>query len=96
MSTATIDQDTADRLSRAFHSCFSDFVADDGLFADDAFFDLLPPLWRFQLEAPATPSPLSWRLSPKARWTSRSFARSRRPPASSPSTSRRSTRRTAS
>jgi hypothetical protein len=51
-STATIDQETADRLSGAFHRCFSDFVADDDLFADDAFFDLLPPLWRFQLEGP--------------------------------------------
>lgn len=51
-SIATIDQATAERLSAGFHRCFSDFVADDDLFADDAFFDLLPPLWRFQFEGP--------------------------------------------
>ena len=43
-ATATID-----RLSRAFNRCFVDFEADEGLFTDDAFFDLMPPLWRFQL-----------------------------------------------
>jgi hypothetical protein len=48
--TATLDHETADRLSAAFHRCFSDFEADDDLFAADTFFDLLPPLWRFQLE----------------------------------------------
>lgn len=51
-SSITLDQATADRLSAGFHRCFSDFVADDSLFADDAFFDLLPPLWRFQFEGP--------------------------------------------
>jgi len=49
-STATIDQETADRLSAGFHRCFAEFIAADGLFADDAFFDLLPPMWRFQFE----------------------------------------------
>ncbi|HET6951720.1 MAG TPA: hypothetical protein VFI47_15160 [Acidimicrobiales bacterium] len=47
-----LDQATADRLSAAFHRCFSDLEADEGLFAPDTFFDLLPPLWRFQLEGP--------------------------------------------
>ena len=51
-STITIDQGTADRLSAGFHRCFAEFTATDGLFADDAFFDLLPPLWRFQFEGP--------------------------------------------
>jgi hypothetical protein len=51
-STATLDPVTTDRLSAAFHRCFSDFEADDDLFASDAFFDLLPPMWRFQLEGP--------------------------------------------
>ena len=51
-TTATIDQATADRLSEGFHRCFAEFVAADGLFADNAFFDLLPPLWRFQFEGP--------------------------------------------
>ena len=49
---ATIDQGTAERLSAAFHRCFTEFTAADGLFADDTFFDLLPPMWRFQLEGP--------------------------------------------
>lgn len=51
-STTTIDQETADRLSAGFHRCFAEFAATDGLFADDAFFDLLPPMWRFQFEGP--------------------------------------------
>ena len=51
-STAPLDQATADRLAAGFHRCFSDFQADAGLFADDAFFDLLPPLWRFQIQGP--------------------------------------------
>jgi hypothetical protein len=52
MSNVTLDPTTADRLSAAFHRCFSDFECDDDLFALDTFFDLLPPLWRFQLEGP--------------------------------------------
>lgn len=48
--TATLDQVAVDRLSAGFHRCFSDFEAEDGLFASDAFFDLLPPMWRFQLQ----------------------------------------------
>lgn len=47
-----LDPATADRLATGFHRCFSHFEAADGLFADDAFFDLLPPLWRFQFEGP--------------------------------------------
>lgn len=50
--TTTLDHETATRLSSAFHRCFSDFVADDDLFAPTTFFDLLPPMWRFQLEGP--------------------------------------------
>lgn len=41
-----------DRLSAAFNECFETFVVPDGLFAEDAFFDLLPPLWRFQVQGP--------------------------------------------
>jgi hypothetical protein len=51
-STTTLDQETADRLSGAFHRCFSDFEADNDLFDPHTFFDLLPPMWRFQLEGP--------------------------------------------
>ena len=46
------DQTTTDRLSAGLHRCFSDFDAGDDLFAEDAFFDLLPPMWRFQLQGP--------------------------------------------
>ena len=42
----------ADRLSAEFHRCFSDFEASDDLFAPNTFFDLLPPMWRFQFEGP--------------------------------------------
>jgi ketosteroid isomerase-like protein len=48
----TLDPATVDRLSAGFHRCFSDFEADDDLFADDTFFDLLPPQWRFQRQGP--------------------------------------------
>ena len=51
-TTAILDQETVDRLSAGFHRCFTDFVADEELFAPDAFFDLLPPMWRFQFEGP--------------------------------------------
>lgn len=47
-----LDQATVDRLAAGFHHCFSHFEAADGVFADDTFFDLLPPLWRFQLRGP--------------------------------------------
>jgi hypothetical protein len=47
-----LDQRRADALSAAFHRCFSDFAAEPGTFAPDTFFDLLPPLWRFQLQGP--------------------------------------------
>lgn len=47
-----MDQETAERLSAAFHRCFAEFTAADGLFADDTFYDLLPPMWRFQFEGP--------------------------------------------
>ena len=46
---AMLDPRTADRLSAGFNRCFSEFVVEPDLFATDTFFDLLPPLWRFQL-----------------------------------------------
>lgn len=45
-----LDQNTADRLSAGFHRCFSHFEAEEDLFERDTFFDLLPPMWRFQFE----------------------------------------------
>ncbi|MEY2467791.1 MAG: hypothetical protein QOF21_489 [Actinomycetota bacterium] len=50
--TTTIDQEVAEQLSAEFHRCFSDFEARGDLFAPDTFFDLLPPMWRFQFEGP--------------------------------------------
>jgi ketosteroid isomerase-like protein len=47
-----IDQDIADRLGAGFHRCFSDFEADEDLFAPDTFFDMMPPMWRFQMKGP--------------------------------------------
>lgn len=45
-------EETVERLSACFHRCFSDFEAADDLFGPDTFFDLLPPMWRFQFEGP--------------------------------------------
>ena len=50
MSTQEI---TTEQLSAAFNRCFETKEAPEGLFADDAFFDLFPPLWRFQLVGPS-------------------------------------------
>ncbi|MGH9111988.1 MAG: hypothetical protein ACRDZN_06805 [Acidimicrobiales bacterium] len=52
MPTSTLDRTTAEALAVEFHRCFSDFEARDELFAPDTFFDLLPPMWRFQFEGP--------------------------------------------
>jgi hypothetical protein len=51
-TSTAIDERTAERLSAEFHRCFSHFEAREDLFAPDAFFDLLPPQWRFQFEGP--------------------------------------------
>jgi len=48
----TIAPEAAETLSAEFHRCFSHYEARDDLFAPDTFFDLLPPLWRFQIEGP--------------------------------------------
>lgn len=49
---ATLDLDATERLSTAFNRCFETLEAGDDLFSPDAFFDLYPPFWRFQLEGP--------------------------------------------
>jgi ketosteroid isomerase-like protein len=46
----TPDVATVERLSTAFNRCFETLDAGDDVFAPDAFFDLYPPLWRFQLQ----------------------------------------------
>ena len=50
---ATLDAATVERLSTAFNDCFSTLNVGDGVFAPDAFFDLYPPFWRFQIQGPA-------------------------------------------
>ncbi len=54
MSTTERITDTASvaRLSSGLNRCFETFEPGAGIFADDAFFDLYPPLWRFQLQGP--------------------------------------------
>lgn len=44
------DEATVERLSTAFNRCFETLEADETIFTPDAFFDLFPPLWRFQFE----------------------------------------------
>jgi hypothetical protein len=46
------DPATVERLSAAFNHCFETLAAEDDTFAPDAFFDLFPPFWRFQLLGP--------------------------------------------
>lgn len=47
------DAAAVERLSAAFNRCFETLAADPDLFSDDVFFDLYPPLWRFQLQGAA-------------------------------------------
>jgi hypothetical protein len=48
----TLDPATVERLSTALNRSFETLEVGDDVFADDAFFDLLPPFWRFQLQGP--------------------------------------------
>jgi hypothetical protein len=50
MTTTFIDTATAERLAADFNRCFETLDSPAGLFADDVFFDLYPPFWRFQLQ----------------------------------------------
>ena len=43
---------TVEQLSTAFNRCFETRDVPAGLFAPDAFFDLYPPFWRFQIQGP--------------------------------------------
>ena len=43
---------TVARLSAALNDCFTTLDVAPDVFTSDAFFDLLPPLWRFQLQGP--------------------------------------------
>jgi hypothetical protein len=48
-TTATNVQELSDRFNRMLET----LEPDDDLFTEDAFYDLLPPFWRFQIEGPA-------------------------------------------
>lgn len=48
--TPTLDRAVAERLAAAVNRTFETCQASDAVFAPDVFCDLLPPLWRFQLE----------------------------------------------
>ena len=50
---ATLDSTTITRLSLAFNDCFSTLTVGDDVVAPDAFFDLYPPFWRFQVQGPS-------------------------------------------
>jgi hypothetical protein len=56
MTTTSYDQPvdvaTAEQLASAFNRCFETTEAPADLFTPDAFFDLLPPFWRFQVQGP--------------------------------------------
>ena len=51
-ATTTLEPEI-DRLATGLNRCFERLDAPPGLFAPDAFFDLLPPFWRFQLQGAA-------------------------------------------
>jgi hypothetical protein len=48
--TEPIDTELAERLADSLHRAFETFEGSPDDFADDLFADLLPPLWRFQME----------------------------------------------
>jgi ketosteroid isomerase-like protein len=50
MLAEPIDLGNVQRLSRRFHDAFRTLHAGRDAFADDAFFDLNMPVWRFQLQ----------------------------------------------
>jgi hypothetical protein len=50
---SSLGTETAERLAAELNRCFETLEPPVGLFADDVFFDLLPPFWRFQLQGPA-------------------------------------------
>jgi len=44
---------TVERLSIAVNRCFETLDAEEDVFTEDVFADLLPPFWRFQLQGRA-------------------------------------------
>jgi len=53
VSDRSLDQVSADELSRQFNRTFETLQAGDDLFTEEALFDLNMPTWRFQLLGPA-------------------------------------------
>ena len=52
-SAVPVATEEAERLATALNHCLETLDASEELFTPDAFFDLLPPFWRFQLQGPA-------------------------------------------
>ena len=50
--TTSSEPEVAIRLADALNECCATLEVPDGVFTDDAFFDLYPPLWRFQIQGP--------------------------------------------
>jgi hypothetical protein len=48
--TITADIATTERLATSFNRCLETSEDHDNVISDDAFFDLLPPMWRFQVQ----------------------------------------------
>jgi hypothetical protein len=52
-ATMPLAMQETERLATSLNRCFETLDAPVELFTHDAFFDLLPPFWRFQLQGPA-------------------------------------------
>lgn len=52
-ATTPLDTEEAQRLAADLNRCFETLAPPEDLFTPDAFFDLLPPYWRFQLQGSA-------------------------------------------
>ena len=50
----TITAANVEELSKRFNHMIETLEPDDELFTADAFYDLLPPFWRFQIQGPDT------------------------------------------
>ncbi len=48
--TQVLDTETAERLATSFNRCLETCEDTDNVISADAFFDLLPPMWRFQVQ----------------------------------------------
>jgi hypothetical protein len=49
-TNTAVDVDVVERLGAAFNRCFETLDVADDVCTPDAFFDLYPPFWRFQIQ----------------------------------------------